>query len=222
MIAPSSRRLGLPRSRSPAKATNDLTAYDLYLRALTRFYSMTRGGLEDALRFLYAALEIDERYGVAASLASVCHGYNIAQGWSADPRAENDEAMRLARLALSLDENDPDTLAWTGRQTAYSTGDYELAIEMVDRAVAQNPNSAVAWAQRGWTYHYSGRWPESLKSFERAIRLSPLDLMLYSTLTGMAMSFTMMGRYEEALVAVRRAIRQKRNSRRRSVALSST
>ena len=39
-------------------------------------------------------------------------------------------------------------------------GDFDNAKEMVDRAVALNPNSALwlEWEQRGWTYEYLGKF----------------------------------------------------------------
>jgi adenylate cyclase len=46
-------------------------------------------------------------------------------------------------------------LACAGYATAYFSGDFETATEMEDRAVELNPNSALAWSNRGWTY---GHW----------------------------------------------------------------
>jgi tetratricopeptide (TPR) repeat protein len=49
-------------------------------------------------------------------------------------------AVRLLRLALGVDDDDPDKLAWADLISAFIVGDYESAIEMADRAVALNPN----------------------------------------------------------------------------------
>ena len=48
---------------------NNLSAYDLCLRALPHLQSWTRGGSAEALRLASRALEIDPRYGFAATLA---------------------------------------------------------------------------------------------------------------------------------------------------------
>jgi adenylate cyclase len=53
---------------------------------------------------------------------------------------------------LSLDDNDPEILAWTSITSAFMVGDSESEIEMADRAVALNPNSHLAWHARGWVY----------------------------------------------------------------------
>ena len=64
-------------------------------------------------------------------------------------------------------------------------GDSESEIEMADRAVALNPNSFDAWNCRGWVYRIAGLPEEAIRSFERAIRMSPVDPLLHRTLTGM-------------------------------------
>jgi len=114
----------------------NLSAYDLFLRALPHVYSMTREGTARALQLLARALELDPRYGAAASVAAGCHMQNIGQGWAVDPQADIAEGARLIGLALNIDPDDPDALAIAGRATAYLTGDFAAAREMVDRAVA--------------------------------------------------------------------------------------
>ena len=68
---------------------------------------------------------------------------------------------------------------------AYMVGDREGSIELADRAVALNPNSFLAWNNRGWVYKIAGLPEEAVRSFERAIRMSPVDPLLHRTLTGM-------------------------------------
>ena len=193
---------------SMRRRSANLGAYDLCLRALPHIYSLTREGIVEALHFLSRALEIDPRYGTAASLAAGCHFFNIVQGWSVDPKSEIAEATRLSLLALSIDPNDPEILAIVGRGRAYMSGDFDAAIEMVDRAVVLNPNSASVWDNRSWVYQYAGRAEEAIQSFERAIRLSPLDPMLYSRFAGMGIALLKLNRFEEAVAAANRALRQ--------------
>ena len=75
------------------------------------------------------ALEIDPRYGFAASLAGLCHLVTVAQGWTHDLNWEIGEATRLLSLALSIDENGPDILATVGFTTSYLTEDFATAAE---------------------------------------------------------------------------------------------
>jgi TolB-like protein len=197
-----------------ARRPNNLSAYDLCLRALSHFRSLTRSGSAEALQLVSRALEIDRRYGFAATLAGGCHLLNYFQGWAADPNSEIAEGVRLFRLALSIDGNNPEALSVLGRVTAFLSGDFDTAREMVDRAVALNPNAAMAWSHRGWTYQIAGHPEEAIRSFERAIRLSPFDPWRFSTFTGMSFAFIGLGRFDEAVVAAKKAIRKNHNSSR--------
>jgi adenylate cyclase len=111
-------------------------------------------------------------------------------------------------LALSIDGNATLALSMLGRATAAFAGDIDTAREMVDRAVALNPNSFRAWEERGWTYLTAGQPEEAMRSFERRIRLSPFDPLLFATFAGMSVAYTSLGRFDEAVSTARRSIRQ--------------
>ena len=99
-------------------------------------------------------------------------------------------------------------LSILGYATARYTGDFDTAREMVDRAVVLNPNSFGSWEQRGWTYLIAGQPEEAIRSFERVIRLSPFDPLLFSTFAGMSGAFIGLGRFDEAVAAAKKALRQ--------------
>ncbi len=189
-----------------ARRPNNLSAYDLCLRAFPHLYSWTRGGSTEALRLASRALEIDPRYGFAATQAGSCHLINVNQGWTADPKSEIAEGFRLIRLALSIDGNDDVALSILGWATASFSDDYDTAREMVDRAVALNANSAFAWELRGFTYELAGQLEEAIRSFERAIRLSPFDPWLPRRFTGMGIALIGLGRFDEAVAAAKNAL----------------
>jgi adenylate cyclase len=186
----------------------NLTAYDCFLQALPQFNLETREGLAEAIRLAHRALELDPRFGLAAALAGSCHMRNVLFGYSPDPQFDRKEAVRLVRLAMSIDDGDPDTLAAASVITAFMVGDREIGIEMSDRAIALNPNSFYAWNARGFVYQVAGRPEEAVQSFERAIRMSPVAPELYLVFSGMALALIELGRFDEAIVAGRKAQRQ--------------
>jgi TolB-like protein len=190
-----------------ARRPNNLSAYDLCLRA-QHLQSWTRGGSAESLRLASRALEIDPRCGFAATLAGECHLRNARHGWAADPKSEIAEGFRFLRLALSIDGNATLALSMLGRATASFSGDFDTAKEMVDRAVALNPNSFRAWEERGWAYLTAGQPEEAIRSFERRIRLSPFDPLLFATFAGMSVAFIGLGRFDEAVSAAKKAVRQ--------------
>jgi adenylate cyclase len=189
----------------------NLTAYDLYLRALPQFYLETREGNAQAMRLAQRALELDPRFGFVAALAGLCHMQNVLFGYAIDPQFDRKEAIRLFRLALSIDESDPDTLAFASVISAFMLDDCESAIEMADRAVALNPNSYSAWSCRGYVNRTAGLSEEAVRSFEHAIRVSPVDAQLHLTLGGIGAAFIELGRFDEAIAAGKKALRQSRS-----------
>jgi adenylate cyclase len=140
-------------------------------------------------------------------MAGLWHMGNVLFGYAVDPQFERKEAVRLSSLALSIDDDDPYTLASACLISAHFLGDSESEIEMADRAVALNPNSFVAWNCRGWVYKIAGVQEEAIRSFERAIRVSPVDPQLHTTFAGMGMAFIELGRFDEAIIAGRKAQR---------------
>jgi adenylate cyclase len=188
----------------------NLSAYDFYLRAMQQYYLTTPEGLAEAIRLAHRALELDAHFGFVAVLAGVCHMQRVLYGYAVDPQFDRNEAVRLSRLALSVDDGDPETLAWAGLISTYMVGDSESEIEMADRAVALNPNSFLAWSSRGHVFRNAGLPEEALRSFERAIRMSPVDPRLHVTFLGMAQAFIELRRFDEAIFASKKA--QRKNS----------
>jgi adenylate cyclase len=132
---------------------------------------------------------------------------NVLWGYAVDPQFERNEAVRLSRLALSVDDDDPLTLAVAATISAFMVGASEREIEMADQAVALNPNSNSAWNSRGHVYRIAGLPEEAVQSFERAIRMSPVDPLLHLAFGGIGMALIELGRFDEAIVAGKKAQR---------------
>jgi adenylate cyclase len=189
----------------------NLTAYEFYLRARQQFYLTTREGMAEAIRLAHRALELDPSFAMAAVLAGACHMLNVIFGYAIDPQFDRKEAIRFLHFALSLDDSDPDTLAVVAVSWAFMVGDDESAIELADRAVGFNLNSHLAWHCRGWVYLIAGLPEESVRSFERAMRMSPIDPQLPITFIGIGTAFIELRRFDEAIVVGKKALRQNRS-----------
>jgi adenylate cyclase len=195
-------------SMAVRRRPENLTAYDCYLRALSQEHLTTREAVGEAIRLARQALELDPRFGLVAALAGFCHLLNVTEDYAIDPQLERKEAVRLFRLALSLDDGDPEILAWAAVTSAYMVGDSETETEMADRAVALNPNSFLAWLNRGYVYRIAGLPDEAVLSLKRAVRMSPVDPVLNRALAGMGMALIELRRFDEAIVAAKRALHQ--------------
>ena len=77
------------------KATANLDAYDLLLRAQQLEYEFTDASLAEALQCLKQALAIDPSYAPAMALAAYCHTERSYQGWAKEPKADRDEGLSV-------------------------------------------------------------------------------------------------------------------------------
>jgi adenylate cyclase len=186
----------------------NLTAYDLCLRATQKAFLRSREGYAEMIQLTHRALDLDPRSVRAATLATHAHLQNVVLGFAVDPQFDRNEAVRLARLALSLDENDQRALRMAAWVTAIVVGDHETAIDLVDRAVACNPNDPEGWRDKGWMYKFAGQHEEAILSFERGIHLGPSNPLLHSNLAGIGHALIELQRFDEAVAFFNRALRQ--------------
>ncbi|MBR0684521.1 tetratricopeptide repeat protein [Bradyrhizobium manausense] len=184
----------------------NLTAYDFFLRMMPQYYLATREGMAEAIRLGDRALELDPRYGFVAAIVAACHMLNILCGHSTDPQSDRAEAVRLLRVAMGVDDDDAEKLAFVAATLAF-TGDYESSIEIADRSVALNSNSFHAWHGRGTVYRIAGLPEEAIRSQKIAMRLSPVDPLLFQSFNVMGLGLIELGRFDEAVAAAKRALR---------------
>jgi adenylate cyclase len=158
--------------RSSERPTHNLTAYDLYLRAYSKFFFSARQ-IAEALRLLEQAIERDPHYGPALALAAVCCQRLCLDGLSTDPEMHRRRGPDLARRALQVAGDDPGTLANAALALSFFGEDMEAMIALVDRALAFNPSFARGWYIRGILGNIAGQPNLAVESLEASLRLSP-------------------------------------------------
>jgi TolB-like protein len=163
--------------RAVTRPTSDLTAYDLYLRALAVFYPITKDRVLKALGLLDQAIEIDRHYGPALSWAAFCHMTLVRDGWAEASEASRRKAIDFARQALDVGENDPSILATAANVLALFGEDIDAMVGLVDRALALNPSFARGWYVSGVLRVSAGEPDLAIEHVETSLRLSPRERM---------------------------------------------
>ena len=159
--------------RAADRPTNDLTVYDLYLRALGLVFPVTKDGLSTALELFGRAIGSDPHYGPALSWAAICHMLRILNGWAEAPEESRSKAGDLARQALRMTQNDPGVLVNAAHVLAQLGEDIGAMIGLVERALAMNPSFARGWYISGFIRIFAGHNDLAIQHIETALRLSP-------------------------------------------------
>jgi TolB-like protein/Tfp pilus assembly protein PilF len=197
--------------RAQRKATQDLGAYDYFLRGMAIFHLANAERIAEAQVLFAQAFALDAGYGAAYGMAAACINFRKLVHLLDAAAAESAEGVALARLAAANGRDDPTALALAGQSLLYLGSDLDAGALLIERACELNPNSALAWARAGLVKMYLGDHATAIANFERAIRLSPVDPELYQTRTGMAASYFLAGRYDDAVACAERALSEQPN-----------
>jgi adenylate cyclase len=201
LIAPKLEQAEIERARQ--KSTESLDSYDCFLRGMELIHKRTLG---EARGFFLKACEQDPGYGPAFAMAATTLMFE--QGISGVPLTaeKRAEAVRLAHSAWRAGADDAFTLARSGHVLTYLGGEYDRGASMVEQAVELNPNLAIAWYSRGWVSMMCGDAERAVESFDRMIRLSPLDSLRISAWNGSSFASFCLGRYEEGCASATKSI----------------
>jgi adenylate cyclase len=191
--------------RSAARPTPDLTAYDLYLRALAVIFPITKERAFNALGLLDRAIAIDPHYGPALSWAAMCHRGLVMNGWAEEPETTRRKAIDLARQALQVAQNDPGTLVYAALVLAHFGEDIGTMIGLIDRALALNPSFARGWHVSGILRGWAGQPDLSIEHIETSLRLSPRE-RVGTSLLAMGAAYFFKRRFDEAAAKLLLAI----------------
>jgi tetratricopeptide (TPR) repeat protein len=191
---------------SMGRPTNDLTAYDLYLRAIPRVVAHgSRSEMTEALRLLEQAIERDPHYGLALSLAALCRADLHVAGWITDIETNRRNGLELARRALGNAGGDPAVLS----HSAYALGcldeDITTAIALADQGLELNPSFASGWSNSGWLRLWAGQPDTAIEHFMTSTRLNPRAPAAAASL-GIGIGHFFARRFAEAEMALLRSL----------------
>jgi adenylate cyclase len=194
-----------PRERAGIvrRYTNNLEAYDLFLRAReSHLLRRTKEDTFEARKALEQAIELDPNFAPAFALLAE----NCRQEWMFEWRLGEgilDQALELAREAVRLDDGlslGHMLLGWIHLWRK----EHDAAIAEAQRSVELDPNNAEVWVRLGHILDIAGRPEEGLPLIEKAMRIDPHHPFLYPFWLGHA--FQSLERYEEAVAAYQRTI----------------
>jgi TolB-like protein len=206
-IAPKLERAEIERAKR--KPTENLDAYDCFLRGIENLHQRTEASVSEALRLFYQAIELDPQFASAYGMAERCYTQRQAYHWMTDRTQEIAETARLARKAIEFGKDDAVALCAAADTLVH---DFDAGMLFNDRARQINPNLASAWYLSGWLRVWLGEHDLAIKHFAQFKRMSPLDPFMSGMHSGTAVAHAFAGRFEDAVVNAALAFSESPNS----------
>ncbi len=204
-IAPKLEQAEIERSRG--KPTDNLDAYDYFLRGMSAVHQWTKEANIEALRMFSKAIDLDPNFSSAYGMAARCYSQRKAGGWVTDRARDIVEAERMARRAAALGTDDAVALCTAGIGLAFVVGDTDDGVALIDRALALNPDLAMAWLFSGWVNVWLGEPDLAIKHLAHAMRLSPHDPQIAMMQAATACAHFFADRIAEATSWAERSVR---------------
>ncbi len=196
--------------RSKRKPTEDLDAYDYYLRGMAAFHRFNRESNREALTMFTRAFEKDPDFAAAYGMAARTYAQRAGFGWIGDFAQESEAAKDLARKASALGGDDAAALAGAGFALTIF-GEVIDGDAIMDRALVLNPN--LAWVRHcsGFAKALAGAPDRAVEHATHAMRLSPQDPQHFAMQAVLALGHFLLGDCDEAYSRGETALRTRAN-----------
>ncbi|MBI4522023.1 MAG: tetratricopeptide repeat protein, partial [Gemmatimonadetes bacterium] len=163
------------RARLSRRPTENLEAYDLYLRGLYAWNRRTEDALRESVTLLTRALALDAQFGLA--WATLADAYVILGVYgAAPPREVMPQARAAAERALAIEPSRGEALTALACVRAVYDWDFGAAERDFAQALARNPQHATAFQWLSLNVLVpQGSFQRAGEALTRALQLDPLS-----------------------------------------------
>lgn len=173
------------KSNLEKRYTNNIEAYDLFLKGLQQFVTYTREGNREARKYYQMAIDHDPNFARAYANLGWTYARDFQDGWTETPVIFLDKAMKLTLEAKRLDQTSA-RVHWILGQILLYKKQYEQAIKHVTHAIELNPNNPDQKILLARVYIFSGDPTKSIELINEAIESNPIYPMQYQMNLGIA------------------------------------
>ena len=159
-----------------AKPTENLQAYDLYLRGRSYARRRTTRDMEFALQMFDNAVTLDPNFALA--WAAIANGCAHAQYWSGGKGQYMERAQAASLRAVALAPDIPEVLISQG-WILYAGGKYEDAVRLTRAAISRKRDCEGAYYLLLRTLFASGKYDEVASLAEEALEAAGTDYNVY-------------------------------------------
>jgi tetratricopeptide (TPR) repeat protein len=192
---------------SERKPTNDVEAYDLFLKGRANIHFYTPERMLEAIKYLDAAIEIDPNFADAYGFLSYCYFYGRIVMW---PEFDDnfDRAEAMAEKGVALDNTSAIAVTNLGLVQTWLRR-YDQAVANLEKAVALDPNSSQVFATFGQALNYIGKPEKALEMIQKALSFETSAPAVWEFQLGH--SHLLLRQYDEALARFHRTVERAPN-----------
>ena len=198
VIAAIAPKIELAEMQRSAQKTENLQAYDYYLRGQALIYQFSREGNEGALSMFRKAINVDPNFAMAHGGIAASRIMSKAFAWIMYSDQELAEIEMQTRHLVKLGGDDARVLAPAGQVMSYVLGKVDEGATLLRQAVALDPNFSAARLWYGNASLYLGELDLSIEQYNAAVRLSPREPRIFLAQVGLANVYLLKEDYEEA------------------------
>ena len=195
--------------REPGRYTENLEAYEHFLRGREQAFQDTAQANAQARTMLEKAIELDPRFSLAFSHLSRNHVIAYSNRWGETPDESLERAVQLGQRAVELDASNPHAY-FAVSAAALWMKQHDVSIAAAEKCLAIAPNFADGHGILALIFVYSGKPREAIASLNKAMRLDPhyRDIHLHF----LALAHVQLGEYEQAVAVLKRRLVRKPES----------
>ncbi len=183
-----------------AKPTNNLEAYDFYLRGKEYWDQGKDSG--PAIQMFEKAVGLDSNFYLAYAWLPRVYGYEYINDIQLTEE-RSVQAKEAAEKAFRLADEKPDGYMALGYYHYYFSRDYDRALEFFKQALQGQPNNSELIAAIAYVQRRKGNWDATVANLRRALRLNPFS---QSDIDGLTRTLVRLHRIEEAEEVVDQAL----------------
>jgi TolB-like protein/DNA-binding winged helix-turn-helix (wHTH) protein/Flp pilus assembly protein TadD len=170
-------------------------AYDLYLKGRYEWNDWTEPGLKKSIQYFEEVIQTDPGY--APAWAGLSDAYSLLGIFGfLPPNVTLPKAKAAALKAIELDEALSEAHVSLSGVRLHMEWSWSGSERELRRAIALDPNNAMAHQWYGYLFSATGRFDEAIAETKRALELDPLSPNKQNSLGA---AFYRAGRYDEAL-----------------------
>ncbi len=201
------------QARVRHRSTNNLQAWGYAARGLELFGRFTKADNARARELFRQAVALDPQYAYAWTFLAWTHLIDAQFGYSASRAKSSGKAVEIARKALALGPDEPDTHKLMGNSHLLRR-EYDQAVAEGRKALELGPNMSSINAGVAITMRYVGNWDEAIALGERAVRSSPR--VRSWVLQGLGLAYALKGEYTRAVATLEAGLRRAESDAMRS------